>query len=103
MTHEPDPKNVTELRKQLRHRRVHVAVPMGSTTALAEITVEEAVRLWRLAGAVLGPRRVYLNTDDHLQRDLAVLAFKDWWSSPPRFEIGPDGRARGVQSEVDDG
>ena len=100
MTHERYPKNVTELRRHLRRRRAHVAVPMGSTTALAEITVQEAVRLWRLAGEALSPRRVLLDIDDRLSIVLAVLDFSDQKAPLPRFEVGPDGRARVVQPEA---
>lgn len=101
MTETRHPTNVTELRRLLRRRRVHVAVPMGNTTALAHIRVEEAVQLWRLAGVALSPRRVLLGTDERLLRDLAVLDFSGRQSSPPRFEIGPDGRAQVVQPEAD--
>ena len=75
MTQERVPENVTELRRLLRHRRVYVAVPMGSTTALVHTTVEEAVRLWRLAGVALSPRWVLLDDDDLGLIDLAVLDF----------------------------
>ena len=94
------PTNVTELRRHLRRRRVHVALPMGSTTALVHTTVEEAVRLWRFAGVALSPRRVLLDTDDRLLIDLAVLDFSGRQCPSPRVQIGPDGQARIVQPEA---
>ena len=78
-----------------------MAVPAGTTTALAHITVEEAVRLWRLAGAANSPRRLLLGYDDLLLRTFAVVDFSSWRHPLPRFEIGPDGRAGVTQSEVD--
>ena len=101
MTKERLPANVSELRRELRGRRVHVAVPVGATTALAHITVEEAVRLWRLAGEANSPRRLLAGNDDRLLIDLAVVDFSGRQHLPPRFEIGPDGRARVAQPEAD--
>ena len=60
MTLERQPTNESELRKQLRGRRVLVCVPVGDATELVETTIEEAVWLWLLAQERDSPKRVHL-------------------------------------------
>lgn len=74
-TQKQQPTSESELRRALRGRRVYVAVPMGNTTALVPMTVNEASRLWCLAGVVNSPRQVHLDDDDLELIDLAVLNF----------------------------
>lgn len=74
---ERQPKNESELRKQLRGRQVLVGVPVGDSTELVRTSVDEAVRLWRLAQEKGSPRRVHLDDDDLELIDLAVLDFSD--------------------------
>ena len=76
MTDERQPTDESELRRQLRGRRVLVCVPVGDATELVETTIGEAVWLWLLAQERDSPSRVHLDDDDLETLDFAVLDFR---------------------------
>ena len=76
-TQRRQPTTERELRRQLWGRRIHVAVPVGGTSELVRVSLDEAVRLWCLAHERGIPVRVHLDDDDLETIDLAVLDFSD--------------------------